>query len=161
MSSRSETIEALLTELQGSANIAREQRCDNNQQEYLVSKSRVQSILEQLRELYRADEIGFGKSVLRRIRDAKLFAGLITVDDLAQEAKERNRHRIMARHDSFLRERGIANNRTRDGLGHHRIAQCYACKTHLDSALDIECTTCGWIICECGACGCGFGSYGE
>lgn len=37
----------------------------------------------------------------------------------------------------------------------HRIAHCWACKELLDNSQDLECAGCGWIICECGACGCG------
>lgn len=36
-----------------------------------------------------------------------------------------------------------------------RITRCYACKKDLDNTIDIECKACGWIICSCGACGCG------
>lgn len=37
-----------------------------------------------------------------------------------------------------------------------RVTHCYACKDHLDNSVDIECVTCGWILCTCGACGCGY-----
>lgn len=37
-----------------------------------------------------------------------------------------------------------------------RQPHCYACKQDLDNAIDPECTACGWIICECGACGCNY-----
>jgi hypothetical protein len=37
-----------------------------------------------------------------------------------------------------------------------RVTHCWSCKTHLDNMHDLECTKCGWIVCEnCGACGCG------
>ena len=38
-----------------------------------------------------------------------------------------------------------------------RIAHCWFCKGPLDNALDAECNTCRWILCQCGACGCGYG----
>ena len=38
----------------------------------------------------------------------------------------------------------------------HRIAHCWNCKTPLESGVNIECAGCGWIICKCGACGCGY-----
>ncbi|WP_422842981.1 hypothetical protein [Acidovorax sp. M2(2025)] len=37
-----------------------------------------------------------------------------------------------------------------------RITHCYACKQHLDNTIDIECVACGWILCLCSACGCGY-----
>lgn len=33
---------------------------------------------------------------------------------------------------------------------------CYACKDELDSSIDLQCTACRWILCDCGACGCGY-----
>jgi len=37
-----------------------------------------------------------------------------------------------------------------------RVTHCYNCKGHLDNNSDLECLECGWIICTCGACGCGY-----
>lgn len=37
-----------------------------------------------------------------------------------------------------------------------RITHCYACKQRIDNTIDIECLACNWILCICGACGCGF-----
>ncbi len=39
---------------------------------------------------------------------------------------------------------------------HRRVTHCYACKSHLDNSINIECVACGWILCACGACGCGY-----
>jgi len=38
---------------------------------------------------------------------------------------------------------------------YHRITRCYSCKNPLDNSVDVECVACGWILCLCGACGCG------
>ena len=35
-----------------------------------------------------------------------------------------------------------------------RITHCFACKSALDSRLQLECSECGWIVCQCGACEC-------
>jgi len=64
----------------------------------------------------------------------------------------------IANHQDFLKSkglpyRGVANrssNRT------HRITHCYSCKDSLDNEIQSECAGCKWIICECGACGCGY-----
>lgn len=37
-----------------------------------------------------------------------------------------------------------------------RVTRCWFCKHPLDNAVDSECNTCRWILCQCGACGCGF-----
>jgi len=38
----------------------------------------------------------------------------------------------------------------------HRTTHCYDCKKPLDNKLFYECISCKWIICACGACGCGY-----
>jgi hypothetical protein len=45
------------------------------------------------------------------------------------------------------------------GLGRRRVTHCYACLRELDNSADIECVACGWILCSCGACGCGYGAF--
>lgn len=37
----------------------------------------------------------------------------------------------------------------------HRVTHCYNCKKLLDNSIHIECRICHWIVCDCGACGCG------
>ena len=38
-----------------------------------------------------------------------------------------------------------------------RSTHCYNCQVHLDSNSHLECSTCGWLVCTCGACGCCYG----
>jgi hypothetical protein len=38
----------------------------------------------------------------------------------------------------------------------HRVTNCFSCKRLLDSKVFLECSACHWIICGCGACGCGY-----
>lgn len=35
-----------------------------------------------------------------------------------------------------------------------RAANCYNCKLSLRTDIFLECSTCGWMVCFCGACGC-------
>jgi|AntRauTorckE6833_2_1112554.scaffolds.fasta_scaffold08352_4 hypothetical protein len=37
-----------------------------------------------------------------------------------------------------------------------RVTHCYSCKHGLDSRKAEKCSKCGWIMCNCGACGCGY-----
>jgi hypothetical protein len=41
-----------------------------------------------------------------------------------------------------------------------RVTHFYSCKEQLDNSIDIECVSCNWILCWCGACGCGFDRSG-
>ena len=64
-----------------------------------------------------------------------------------------------SKHREFLRSKNIENAEDfeiRRSQESHRKTHCYNCKTSLDNYIDYECTSCGWIICSCGACGCGF-----
>lgn len=58
-------------------------------------------------------------------------------------------------HKHFLEKRGIAYNGTSTSTKTRRITHCWSCKNHLDNEIDTECNTCQWIVCICGACGCG------
>jgi len=71
---------------------------------------------------------------------------------------------VTAKHEEFLRRVDVPRKSqprvagTPWQRGIRRITHCYVCKEHLDNAVDLECTMCGWIICgNCGACGCGYG----
>jgi hypothetical protein len=39
-----------------------------------------------------------------------------------------------------------------------RMARCYLCSGRLEGRENPECLACGWMICRCGACGCGYKS---
>lgn len=41
----------------------------------------------------------------------------------------------------------------------HRAARCYECRESLDNFIHFECNRCQWIVCKCGACGCGYIRY--
>ena len=65
-----------------------------------------------------------------------------------------------ARHKKFLEDLGIPYRGVRpsSGIKERRVTHCYDCKGHLDNRIDTECVACGWILCDCGACGCGWKS---
>jgi hypothetical protein len=62
------------------------------------------------------------------------------------------------RHRAFLKARGILYQGVREASmpRSRRVTHCYACKTHLDNAINVQCVACNWILCDCGACGCGW-----
>lgn len=38
-----------------------------------------------------------------------------------------------------------------------RFERCWSCKSTVSSDVNVECVTCGgWLVCGCGACGCGY-----
>lgn len=66
------------------------------------------------------------------------------------------KNKIAQRHAKFLLDRGLKAASVINSTRMHRETHCYSCKGDLDNAEDLECAACGWIICSCGACGCGY-----
>lgn len=61
-------------------------------------------------------------------------------------------------HSQFLADRDLpycdATTPTKRG----RVSKCWNCKQPVDNSVDLECSSCEWIICGlCGACGCAYG----
>lgn len=46
--------------------------------------------------------------------------------------------------------------KSRSPLSASRTADCFKCRRILSSETLERCTRCGWIVCNCGACGCDF-----
>lgn len=70
---------------------------------------------------------------------------------------ERGQEGREERHKRFMEMTG----RVYQGVGpsyqkERRVTHCWFCKSELDNSIDIECRSCGWIICGCGACGCNY-----
>lgn len=68
------------------------------------------------------------------------------------------REQTTTRHKEFLSRKGIVYRGVRrpSKYRQQRITHCYSCKSDLDNKIDLECCACSWILCECGACGCGY-----
>ena len=60
------------------------------------------------------------------------------------------------RHKEFLSKLGKQGSAKLVEPRQNRATHCYSCKCHLDSESNLECITCHWLVCACGACGCGF-----
>jgi hypothetical protein len=69
-----------------------------------------------------------------------------------------NPHLMRELHRNLLARAGIEYQGVREDAGSrsykHRRSHCWHCKKHLDTAVDMECVACGWMLCHCGACGC-------
>jgi hypothetical protein len=61
------------------------------------------------------------------------------------------------RHKRFLRERNMPDRGRRPAATQkrQRVTHCWSCTERLDTSIDVECAACRWIVCDCGACGCG------
>lgn len=96
------------------------------------------TVLRKLRAAYRRGECS--KRVVSRIQADKA-----TLSRLAA-----------SRHRAFL----LQHSREYRGVSQPAAARrarrtsCWSCKERLDSSVDLQCNSCGWILCWCGACGC-------
>ena len=71
--------------------------------------------------------------------------------------------RLPERHKEYLERLGKEYRGVRPATRDpriRRVTHCYDCKQPLDNSIDIECVACNWILCKCGACGCGYGHVG-
>jgi hypothetical protein len=114
----------------------------------------------------------FVKSILTTVKDPRRSAaveqylkwyekygsGFVAADrKRQQESVEGRRKEAIERHRAYLakhnqRYSGVTEASTKT----HRSTHCYRCKEDLDSSLHVECNSCNWLICYCGACGCGY-----
>ena len=59
-------------------------------------------------------------------------------------------------HEEYLSARGLAESATAKPKKSSRsVTDCAACKRKFANPVKLECATCHWLICQCGACGCG------
>jgi hypothetical protein len=84
------------------------------------------------------------------------FIGRVDLQDEITRLESVVQADIMRQHDTFLRDRGLGPARVVRTNAGHRVTHCYNCQDDLDNEIDFECERCGWIICSCGACGCGY-----
>ena len=82
-----------------------------------------------------------------------VFLGKIDIEEKNKIAFEK--------HQNFLKKRGLNNSGVIKSSKNkiHRVTHCWNCTKTLDNNIDIECKSCGWIICMCGACGCGYSHW--
>lgn len=63
----------------------------------------------------------------------------------------------ITRHKARLDRLGVTYRGVRDrGTKERRFTHCYDCKRKLETDLNSDCMSCGWLVCSCGACGCGY-----
>ena len=95
----------------------------------------------------------------REIMRSKVFDDLPI--DFVQEAEkeliEKENIELELKHKAHLQKYGLSSTgiNKREPTGVARFTHCWSCKLNIDSLGFLECSRCGWIICNCGACGCG------
>ena len=117
-----------------------------------------QDVDAELLRLATPDEIGEGRRLIALEKAAA-----------ADEERRQTAARIKAKidkHRGFLIRRGIIPNDSNTELAAEvltrelRVTHCYSCYATISNEDMIECQQCRWIVCECGACGCGHPDFG-
>ena len=155
--SSEQTLQKLRTQLTAAALQAREDSIDKKNAAFSKGKAEVEQILESLAALYRKDPEIFEGPVLAEIRTAKVCVGLISRSDLEQLESEVQKKAVVNAHKAFLKKHRIGHKGTRIGFTTRTEPICVVCNRSNDGSIDLECNICGWVICSCGACGCGVG----
>jgi hypothetical protein len=157
--SDTQPFESLRERLFDYATAAREARIAKDDAGYKTARAEVEQTLALLRERYKQDASLFGSGLLADIRACKICAGIITREDLDQEAEERAYEayvrELTTRHLSFLSRKGVSSIGVRVAPNRHRETHCYCGRAWLDNRVHMECNRCGGIICfVCGGCFC-------
>lgn len=98
-----------------------------------------------------------------------------SIDDVGQKLRDEIdkgefdaiiKREMLKKHGEFLKKKGVSLDEI-DAIRLNRVygklrrtPHCYECSSSLDNEVDLECSRCDWIICSCGACGCGHPKYG-
>ena len=79
---------------------------------------------------------------------------LIALMDAIPRYSLANRHRVHVQ-ASGVKYHGVRTPEENERNRRHRRAKCWNCARRLDNYQEFEFKTCNWILCKCGACGCG------
>jgi len=88
----------------------------------------------------------------------------IKIDNIVAGNINEFQRAIKAKHAEYLKGGNKENLGTGSIQRKHRVNNChrYRCGRPVDNTYDIECASCGWIVCvRCGSCGCGLGYAGR
>lgn len=78
-------------------------------------------------------------------------------DKIAREGKALEERNLQAARGRFFAKLGRDDPGLRPATNRvHRSPHCYSCRHPLDSSANFECIECRWLVCVCGACGCGY-----
>lgn len=78
-------------------------------------------------------------------------------EKLKQQRLEKQRQETLEAHRQFLKSHNLEHQGVQVTTGKSpRVTYCWNCKGHLDNSVNFECSACAWILCRCGACGCGY-----
>lgn len=119
------------------------------------------SSFEEDRKRWEPPYYNFSDRYLETLRSNEALEARKVLENLKDEYKRKQEgfysSVVQERHRQFLRDAGLTAPETRKARKKNRTSYCWNCKQSVANSIDLECKTCGWIICgACGACGCTF-----
>ncbi len=99
------------------------------------------------------------EAILAFLHRDKLIAQRKERERLSREAEERAE--LERNHKEFLKSRGMTAHMVKLDHIERRVTHCYCCAAPLDSERNWGCSVCSWILCNCGACGCGYTEWDD
>lgn len=99
-------------------------------------------------------EIDSSQKRINRFARTYVLPNISAADEIDQ-IKSQYDAEVREAHRRFVENLGIPYSGTSTSSRTRRITHCYNCKNNLDNGIDTECNACLWIVCSCGACGCG------
>ncbi|WP_133300540.1 hypothetical protein [Seongchinamella sediminis] len=128
----------------------------------VIEKSEVERKADYNIDAFYLDDLEFQKCKRDFLRDRIVSVARSEIpenlDTFTKEYWRKKHQAIEANHSAHLKKLGLASTGTRPRSKQHpiRVTHCWSCTRDLDSTIDLECCSCGWILCRCGACGCGY-----
>jgi len=92
------------------------------------------------------------EEIAEQVRAAKEAIERLLASIPAFTLPQRHRLQLQLRGQVY---KGIRPPTETQDLRPRRTARCWNCHRFLDNYAEFECLACGWILCKCGACGCG------
>lgn len=78
-------------------------------------------------------------------------------EKLRSEVEKKSLDKLTEKHKKFLEGLNLPSVPLRKNTSGRRVNHCWNCKRPVDNSIDLECTSCDWIVCgSCAACGCGY-----
>jgi len=123
-----------------------------------VAEGRLRAYLFESNATEEFDRSEFRSALAGEVTDAEFVAIANRYNQFKATVELPIKAPVDVAHRNFLRKRGLPEQplRARRLENRSRATHCYSCRTGLDNSIDVECSKCGWILCACGACGCGW-----
>jgi len=131
--------------------------CKSEQSYFIFAKSTVDQQLNFHREFMKQIISIYDCVNINAIPEEAAQTLVDMIDHRCKQRQHANEQRLRANYDRIRREKGLLPGQLRVAMSKRtRVTHCYGCGLHLETGVFLECSICNWLVCTCGACGCGY-----